>query len=170
MSEGSDAVKRVLRKIFEGAGWQAERVLRGMDQAEDFYMSRAARVEVPRWVEGRAVCVGDAAFATFGVGTTLAIESAYCLAGELGKAMGKKGGGDVSGALERYEEVFRRDVYKKMEDLPGWFPQWAFPQSRGGLWARNALLWGVSRTGAYRLFQGGSEEMGVLPEYEWVEG
>ena len=164
MDKGTEDAKRILHKYFENAGWEAKRVLEGMDNAEDFYMSRAAQVKLSKWTNGRALVLGDAAFATFGVGTSLAIESAYMLAGELSKIQSSN---DVPQALEKYEEVFR-PLYAKMEELPPGFPQIAFPQTDWGLWLRDSVLWFVSKTKLYRLFQGGSGIDWKLPCYDWV--
>ena len=164
IDKGTEASKQILHKYIENVGWQAKRVLEGMDHAQDFYMSRAAQVKLPKWTNGRALVLGDAAFATFGVGTTLAIESAYILAGELSKIQSSD---DVPQALERYEEVFR-PLYSKMEELPPGFPQWIFPQTSWGLWLRDSLLWIVGKTKLYKIFQGGSEEKWKLPSYDWA--
>ena len=161
---GTEAAKRILHRYFGNAGWEAKRVLEGMDNAEDFYMSRAAQVKLSKWTNGRALVLGDAAFATFGVGTSLAIESAYILAGELSKIQSSK---DIPQALERYEEVFR-PLYAKMEDLPPGFPQIAFPQTAWGLWLRDSALWFVSKTKLYKIFQGDSGIDWKLPDYKWV--
>ncbi|KAL9064736.1 MAG: hypothetical protein Q9157_007725 [Trypethelium eluteriae] len=164
LENGTEDTKRMLHNYFENAGWEAKRVLEGMDDAEDFYMSRAAQVKLSKWTNGRAAVVGDAAFATFGVGTDLAIESAYVLAGELSKI---RSSNDIPQALERYEEVFR-PIYAKMEDLPPGFPQIAFPQTAWGLRLRDSALWFVSKTKIYKLFQGESETNWKLPCYDWV--
>ena len=165
MDKGTEDTKRMLHEYLGNAGWEAKRVLEGMDHAEDFYMSRAAQVKLPKWTNGRALVLGDAAFATFGVGTTLAVESAYMLAGELSKI---QSGDDVPRALERYEEVFR-PLYVKMEELPPGFPQLVFPQTAWGLWLRDCLLWVVSKTKLYKLFQGGSGIDWKLPPYDWAD-
>ncbi len=164
MDKGTEDAKRVLHKYFEDAGWEAKRVLEGMDNAKDFYMSRAAQVKLSKWTNGRALVLGDAAFATFGVGTSLAIESAYMLAGELSKIQSSS---DVPQALEKYEEVFR-PLYAKMEELPPGFPQFAFPQTAWGLRLRDSVLWFVSKTKMYKIFQGGSGMDWKLPSYDWV--
>jgi hypothetical protein len=90
----------------------------------------------------------------------------YTLAGELSNV---KSSNDIPKALERYEEVFR-PKYAKMEDLPPWWPQIAFPQTVWGLWIRNSVLWLVSKTGLYKLFQGASgENERKMPLYNWVD-
>ena len=164
MDKGTEATKRMLHEYLEDAGWEAKRVLEGMDHAEDFYMSRCAQVKLPKWTNGRALVLGDAAFATFGVGTSLAIESAYFLAGELSKIQSSS---DVPQALEKYEDVFR-PLYAKMEDLPPGFPQIAFPQTSWGLRLRDSALWFVSKTKMYKLLQGDSKVDWKLPRYDWV--
>lgn len=164
METGTEDTKRILHEYFENAGWEAKRVLEGMDQAEDFYISRLAQVKLSKWTNGRALVLGDAAFATLGIGTSLAIESAYVLAGELSKIQSRN---DVPQALERYEEVFR-PLYAKMEELPSWFPQMVFPQTAWGLWLRDSALWFVSKTKMYKLFQGDSGMNWNLPCYNWV--
>ncbi|CAF4137546.1 unnamed protein product [Adineta steineri] len=77
MDKGTEDTKRMMHKYFENAGWEAKRILDGMDHAEDFYISRAAQVKLPKWTNERALVLGDAAFATFGVGTSLAIEISF---------------------------------------------------------------------------------------------
>jgi len=163
MNKGPEETKRMLRKYFENAGWQAERMLDGMDQADDFYMSRSAQIRLSKWTNGRACVLGDAAHATMGVGTTLAIQSAYMLAGELSKI---KSSEDIPEALERFEQVYR-PMFAKSEDIPAFFPQAAFPQTSWGLRLRDALLWFASKSQLYRLFRAGSELEVTLPEYDW---
>lgn len=165
MDKGTEDKKRVLHEYFESAGWEAKRVLEGMDDAEDFYMSRAAQVKLSKWTNGRALVLGDAAFATFGIGTSLAIMSAYILAGELSKIQSSD---DVPHAVEKYEEIFR-PFFAKMEDIPSGFPQLAFPQTAWGLWIRDSALSFVSKTKVYRLFQGDSGVDWKLPDYDWVD-
>ncbi|KAL6713189.1 hypothetical protein ACLMJK_009310 [Lecanora helva] len=156
--------KRILREYFEDAGWEAKRVLDGMDQDQDFYMSRAALVKLPKWTNHRALVIGDAGFATQGVGTSLAIESAYVLAGELSKI---RSSNDVPQALEKYEEIFRT-LYNKMGDVPPGFPQMAFPQTRWGLWVRDLFLWFVTKTKVYKLFPNDESVDWEPPSYKWV--
>jgi 2-polyprenyl-6-methoxyphenol hydroxylase-like FAD-dependent oxidoreductase len=104
MDKETEDTKRMLHEYFENAGLEAKRVLEGMDHAEDFYMSRAVQVKISKWTNGGALVLGDAPSASFGVGTSLAIESAYIPAGELSKIQSSN---DVPQALEKYEEVFR---------------------------------------------------------------
>ena len=165
LKQGPEAQKRVLHKYFENAGWESERIFAGMDQANDFYMSIAAQVRLPKWTNGRTVVLGDAAFATFGIGTSLAIHSAYVLAGELSKIQSTA---EIAKALQSYEEVFRK-VYSKSEGVPPGFPQLAFPQTAWGLRVRDTLAWLVGKTKAYKLLPGDSDQNTKLEDdYDWV--
>ncbi len=167
MEQGAEGKKRILREYLENAGWEAKRVLDGMDHADDFYMSRIALVRLPKWTNGRALVLGDAAFASFGIGTSLAIESAYVLAGELSKIQSSD---DIPQTLERYEEVFRPIFNKIAGNSPPGFPQLFMPQTAWGLWIRDTILWLVSSTKIYKLFQGpgGGTEL-KMPSYDWVD-
>ena len=164
MKQGTTSEKRVLRSIFQNAGWQAKRVLDGMDVADDFYMTRAAQVKLSKWTNNRVVLIGDAAFATFGVGTTLAIESAFYLAGELSRI---ETGKDIPVALEKYEEAFR-PLYKTMQDVIPGFPQIAFPQTTWGLRLRDFWLWLASKTKVHRLLPNETKNTWELPCYNWT--
>ena len=164
MEGGPKAQKQLLHNYFKNVGWQAERILAGMDQCDDFYMSRAAYIKLPKWTNNRAALLGDAAHATFGSGTTLAVEGAYFLAGELSKIQHSD---DIPGALKRYEETFRK-VQVKDGDIPPGFPQFAFPQTAWGLKLRDSLVWAVGKTKVYKLLPNEKVDVSKLPEYNWV--
>lgn len=173
MESGVDAQKSVLREYFKDAGWQAERILKGMDTSKDFYMSRAAQVKVPIWHSSphRTVLLGDAAHATFGIGTSLSIMGAYYLAGELSKTLSLSTNmtNDIPKALGDYENVFRK-IYGKFEDLPPGFPQVAFPQTQWGMKVRDAGLWLASKTKVYKLLPDDDNDKNAeLAEYDWRE-
>lgn len=163
LDAGIEAQKHLLHEYFDNAGWEAKRVMHGMDHADDFYMSRTAQVRLPKWTNGRALVLGDAAHATFGVGTSLAIEGAYLLAGELSKIQSSS---EIPQALERYEGVFR-PLYSKMEELPPGYPQLAFPQTALGLRIRDSALWFASKTKIYKLLPDDAETGWKLPVYDW---
>ncbi|CAG5155359.1 uncharacterized protein ALTATR162_LOCUS3622 [Alternaria atra] len=166
MEGGPEKQKQLLHAYFKNAGWQAKRMLAGVGGCDDFYMSRAAYVKLPTWTNNRAVLLGDAAHATFGVGTTLAVEGAYFLAGELGKMQSSD---DVPAALKSFEEAFRK-IQGKDEDLPPGFPQIAFPQTAWGIKVRDSLAWTIWKTKAYKLLPNDRDQPdeSTLPAYEWV--
>jgi 2-polyprenyl-6-methoxyphenol hydroxylase-like FAD-dependent oxidoreductase len=128
--------KNFLRERFAGAGWETPRVLAGFEQADDFYFDVLRQVKMPRWSKGTVVLAGDAAWCATpisGMGTTLAIVGAYVLAGEL------VNGGDVSEALDRYEEIMRPFV-EKAQDVPKSAPKFLQPQSRFGVALQHIVL------------------------------
>ncbi|MET7930324.1 FAD-dependent monooxygenase [Streptomyces sp. NPDC005349] len=95
-----DQQKRILAERFAGMGWEAPRVLKALEDADDLYFDAIAQIHVDRLTKGRVVLLGDAGYgATMGgMGTGVAIVGAYVLAGELALA-----GGDHRTAFAAYE-------------------------------------------------------------------
>jgi 2-polyprenyl-6-methoxyphenol hydroxylase-like FAD-dependent oxidoreductase len=120
----------MLRDRFADAGWQAQRVLDGLDP-EALELQPVAQVRAPTWSRGRVVLLGDAAYAPSpftGKGTSLALIGAYLLAGELGR------GDDPKAALQRYELLMRPRV-EKAQKLPPASARLALPNSKLGVGA-----------------------------------
>ncbi len=163
------AQKVYMRKQFQNIEWQNERFLAGLDAADDFYMSHWCRVITPQWAEGRCALVGDAAFATMGVGTSLAMTGAYMIAGELSQMASSA---DVPAALRRYETAFRPYVMQH-EKVPPGIPQITAPQSAlgvGVLYTAIRLVFGLRLPQVLMKVFGGEEKEGWrLPEYGWEE-
>lgn len=81
-----DRQKEILTKIFENAGWETDRILKGLWDCEDLYLDAVTQVKMPSWSKGRIVLIGDAAYCPTpitGKGTALAMIGAYILAWEL---------------------------------------------------------------------------------------
>lgn len=103
--------KEAIAKLFQGAGWQSEEIVKAMKDAPDFYCERMALVKLDSWHRGRVALLGDAAYcptANTGMGTTCSIVGAYILAGEIGRNCGRdntKGG--LETALKEYEKKFQ---------------------------------------------------------------
>lgn len=73
--------KRLVHRWFSDAGFEAARVLRGMDGADDFYFEAIGQVKLPRWSNGRVALVGDAGYCASpisGMGTSLARRRRSC--------------------------------------------------------------------------------------------
>jgi 2-polyprenyl-6-methoxyphenol hydroxylase-like FAD-dependent oxidoreductase len=167
--DGVAAQKAYMRKRFEGVGWQSERFLTGMDASDDFYMTHWCQVITPQWTKGRCAILGDTAYATMGIGTSLAMTGAYLIAGELSKIASST---DVPTALQRYEDILRPYVAKHVRMLPG-FPQLFSPQTA---WGVGVLRTTVKVLTTLRIpslamrFSGGEEKDGlVLEDYGWKE-
>lgn len=130
-----DRQRAWLRETFADAGWQAERVLAGLETTDDFYFEVLRQVRLPRWSKGAVALTGDAAWCATplaGIGTTLALTGAYVLAQELARTA------DVAAALTAYEEAMRPMV-EEGQGVPKVGPRLMNPHSRLGI----ALLHGV---------------------------
>ncbi|KAE8146979.1 hypothetical protein BDV25DRAFT_42880 [Aspergillus avenaceus] len=104
--------KAALTEIFRGAGWETERILKGLEASDDFYCERLGVVRLDSWSSGRVVLVGDAAYcpsATTGMGTTSGLAGAYVLAGEISTYCSGEDTmhGGLHLALKGYDDVFR---------------------------------------------------------------
>lgn len=159
--------KMYLRQRFQNAGWQSQRFIEGLDTTEDFYMTHWCRVVAPQWAKGHCVVLGDAAFATMGVGTSLAMTGAYCIAGELSKI---EVADQAPDALRKYEDLFRPWVEKHQTPYSRGL-QLSNPQTAWGVWVFQTLLKVVTFLRVpqllMRFFGGGRKESWELPEYGW---
>ena len=158
--------KTLMQDLFADAGWEAHRILEGMQQAEDFYMQVIAQVQTPLWHKGRTVLLGDAGYCPSpisGMGTTLAIVGAYILAGELSKC-----NKDHTTAFEEYERIMRPYV-SKAQSLPPGAPGIANPQTEWGIKIFHTILSFIDWSGLTKLagfFGGEHKSEGItLPEY-----
>jgi 2-polyprenyl-6-methoxyphenol hydroxylase-like FAD-dependent oxidoreductase len=91
-----------LRRAFAGAGWHVPALLDRLPGPHDLYFDEVAQVSMPRWRDGRAVLLGDAAFAVSliaGKGATLAMAGALVLA----DALADRPGAIDDEALAAYE-------------------------------------------------------------------
>ncbi|KAK8070164.1 oxidoreductase [Apiospora phragmitis] len=113
--------KALLEEHFRDAGWECERILRGMGATDDFYFDMVAQVKMDRWSKGRVVLLGDAGYCASpisGLGTTLAFTAAYNLAGCLQEYI-KGTTPDPSSALVAYEAKMRPVVEEAQRLAPG---------------------------------------------------
>ena len=152
-AHGSDVhrQKALVQEVFADAGWETERLLRGMQEADDFYLQHIAQIKMDRWSRGRVVLVGDGAFCPTpisGMGTTVAIVGAYVLAGEL-----ISHSGDHLTAFDQYESKMRPFVAKAQRLTPG-TPSIANPQTALGIKIMHLVLGLIAWAGLDRLVGG----------------
>ncbi|KAF2024582.1 FAD/NAD(P)-binding domain-containing protein [Setomelanomma holmii] len=161
--------KAYFKQRFQGKEWQTARFLEGLEKSEDFYCTHWCRVITPQWAKGHCVTVGDAAFATMGIGTSLAMIGAYCISGELAKITSPS---DVPDALQKYEACFRPYVEKHQGYNFGGM-QLANLQSAWGLWIFHVLVKVMVALHIpqllMRFFGGEGKEAWKLPEYGWED-
>ncbi|KAK4626339.1 FAD-dependent monooxygenase asL4 [Fulvia fulva] len=131
-------------RLFQNAGWETDRVLKALPQADDFYMQKVAQVKLPSWSQGRVVVAGDAGYCPSpisGMGTTVGVVGAYILAGELAKQPN-----DVAMAFKSYEERMRKFVDIAQKLAPG-APSLANPDTAWGIKILYTFLGFVAWTG-----------------------
>ncbi|KAI9652528.1 MAG: hypothetical protein M1831_006719 [Alyxoria varia] len=165
---GVEAQKRVIREVMAGAGWETERALQGMDQADDFYFQQVVQVKMDRWTEGRVTLLGDAGYAPSpisGMGTCLAISGAYVLAGEMAKNPD-----NIPLALENYDRNLRPFV-ESGQKLPPGGPALLNPETQTGIYILNGFLRVLSWTGVIGLIEyfSGQTQSYKLPKYSAFE-
>ncbi|GAB3875143.1 FAD-dependent monooxygenase [Kibdelosporangium lantanae] len=147
----TDAQKKLLARVFAGAGWEVPNLIEQMWTAEDLYFERVGAVHVPEWYRGRTALLGDSAFGgSAGMGTSMAIVGAYVLAGELAAA-----NGDHTVAFPNYDREMRPYVTRNLKRPPGGANGFA-PRTRHGLWMRNKM------TDLIQRIPGGKKIMGNM--------
>jgi 2-polyprenyl-6-methoxyphenol hydroxylase-like FAD-dependent oxidoreductase len=128
--------KDILRNLFGDAGWESAEILSALDRSGELYFDSVSQIRLGQWHHGRAALIGDAAFCPSllaGQGSSLAMASAYVLAGEL-----KGAGGDFRAAYPAYQDRLKPFIDRKQRLAVGFARQFA-PKTRFGLFARNAL-------------------------------
>ncbi|ETS73065.1 hypothetical protein PFICI_15240 [Pestalotiopsis fici W106-1] len=129
--------KEVWKKLFGDCTWQHERLLEGLDKAEDFYMSHVGQVKMDSWFKGRVVLAGDAGYCPTpftGQGSTASLVGSYILAGEL-----TKHSDNITAGLESYNRVLRPYVDEMQKLVPG-TPNILYPKTEFGIWALQTFL------------------------------
>ncbi|MEV6322024.1 FAD-dependent monooxygenase [Nocardia sp. NPDC051787] len=125
-----EAQQQFIRERLAGGGWESARIAAAMADAPDFYFDELARIDMPSWVRGRVVLLGDAGYCgspLTGQGTAMALVGAYVLAGEIAADTA-----DPKGGLARYEEVLRPFVKTAQQLQPGGLNAMT-PKSRFGI-------------------------------------
>jgi len=143
--------KQLMQEYFADAGWEIERILQGMQQADDFYTQEVLQIKAPKWSKSRVVMLGDTAYCASpisGAGTTLAVLGGYIL----GKEMGKHAeDGDYAQAFADYDKTMRPFV-DDAQKLPPGVPAIACPQTSLGVGILRFVFNTVANTGLFTLF------------------
>ncbi|KAK0336908.1 hypothetical protein LTR91_016963 [Friedmanniomyces endolithicus] len=176
--KGAEAQKALFAEYFEGMKWECPRIVDEMLKADDFYYDMIAQVKMEKWSKGRVVLLGDAGYCASpisGMGTTLAFNGAYNLAGAITQHPN-----DLPAALATYETKMRPivDLAQRLP-LGGQAPYIINLETAWGIWIRNRILWLIALSGIVELasrFAGPPadkvkvEEFGLSQLEEWVEG
>ncbi|KAI5367175.1 Putative FAD-binding domain, FAD/NAD(P)-binding domain superfamily [Septoria linicola] len=108
--------KAFWKELFVNIGWQESRILDGLHKAEDFHTQEIVQVKMDHLYAGHVALIGDSGCCPCpisGMGTTVALVSAYVLAGELSQASH-----DYRSAFETYEEKMRPFVNQAQKLAP----------------------------------------------------
>ncbi|KAK1063510.1 hypothetical protein LTR74_009394 [Friedmanniomyces endolithicus] len=176
--KGAEVQKALFAEYFEGMKWECPRIVDEMLKADDFYYDMIAQVKMEKWSKGRVVLLGDAGYCASpisGMGTTLAFNGAYNLAGAITQHPN-----DLPAALATYETKMRPivDLAQRLP-LGGQAPYIINLETAWGIWIRNRILWLIALSGIVELasrFAGPPadkvkvEEFGLSQLEEWVEG
>ena len=133
--------------LFEGTGWETDRIMDGLRGADDVYLQETAQVKNKTWSKGRVVLVGDTAYcpsSLSGGGCTSAIIGAYVLAAEIHQHQE-----DPQAGFTAYEVTMRPYMDDGQKIMSG-FPHLAAPETQWGIHILHTVLWFfslVSRTG-----------------------
>ena len=136
-AHGVAAQKAILRKAFEGDGWELPRILAALDTCNDLYFDRVSQIRMDAWSHGRVALVGDAGFCVSllaGQGSALAMTAAYVLAGELATSPGRP-----QAAFRRYEDQLRPFIHAKQRAAER-FAAAFVPRTRRGVFFRNQMI------------------------------
>jgi 2-polyprenyl-6-methoxyphenol hydroxylase-like FAD-dependent oxidoreductase len=148
---GMGEQKALVEDRYRGDGWETDRVLERLQDAEELYLDCVSQIDMPTWWNGRIALVGDAAFCVSllaGQGSALAIVAGYVLAGEIARADGAIGVG-----LAAYERRLRPYIATKQAGAIRFAGALA-PRTRFGLWFRNMVIRSLGIPGVARLSVG----------------
>lgn len=137
-SRVSDEIKRkYLISLYQGTGWQSEKIVAAIKRADDLYFQRIVQAECPTWSKGRVALVGDSAYcpsAMTGMGTTAALVGAYVLAGKIVEHQT-----DHKAAFTAYEELLRGPM-ETVHRINPWYPWVGCPESYLGIFILHVFL------------------------------
>ncbi|KAF5520269.1 Uncharacterized protein CGCA056_v008670 [Colletotrichum aenigma] len=142
------AQKAILKEYFEGLGWETDRIIKEMMATDDFYYDTISQIKMEKWSKGRVVLLGDAGYCASplsGMGTTLALNGAYNLAGAITQFPN-----DLQAAFDQYEEKMRPTVDKAQRLAPG-MPHLFHPETAWGVWMLNIFVFCLSWSGLMAL-------------------
>lgn len=129
----------LLNRELGDMGWKAPRILRQLEDSKDLYFQAIQQIRMTQWHNNRVICLGDAAYAPTpftGMGTSLAINGAYLLAGHLSRL---QPGQQPSKAFEAYEAEFRPFV-QQIQEIPWFVPGIAHPRYALTRWLFRRLI------------------------------
>lgn len=156
--------KETVAGIFQGLGWETDRLVKGMMEAQNFYFEEISQVKLDKWSQGRCVLLGDTAYCPSpltGQGTNLAILGAYVLASQIVKHVNNPTEG-----FTQYEKDIRPYV-NKVQPIPlrGYLPLLINPDTSWGIWILRSILGWVSWLQLWKYVPDVKNEHFALPDF-----
>jgi 2-polyprenyl-6-methoxyphenol hydroxylase-like FAD-dependent oxidoreductase len=137
-SHVSDETKKeYLINLYQGTGWQSERLVDALRKADDLYFQRVTQTKCPTWSKGRVVLVGDSGYcpsSMTGMGTTVALVGSYVLAGKI-----VENPSDHKAAFDAYETLLRPPM-EAVHTFPPGYPWIGCPESYLGIFLLHLFL------------------------------
>jgi len=136
--------KALLGEYFGSSGWESERLVTEMHASDDFYYDAVAQVKMDAWSKGRVVLLGDAGYCASpfsGMGTTLALNGAYNLAGAILQHT-SDGSFDYTSASAQYETK-TRPLVERAQKLPPGVPHLIHPETAWGVWVLHLICFAI---------------------------
>ena len=156
--------KKTVAEIFQGLGWETDRLIKGMMETHNFYFEELSQVKLPKWSQGRCVLLGDTAHCPSpltGQGTNLAILGAYLLASKI-----VKNPENPTDAFEQYEKDMRPYVNKVQPiALRGYLPLLINPDTSWGIWILRTILSWLSWLQPWKYLPGFTDVPYDLPDF-----
>lgn len=141
-----DQARAQLSRVFEGAGWQTQRVVDGFETSHDVYFDYLTQIMMTRWSKGRTCVMGDAAWCVTpigGGGSSLALIGGYVLAAFLSQApptdSADRSANDLQPYLDQYEQ-WMRPLIDKAQHLPPGAPKMFYPKTKAGVGTIHTLI------------------------------
>lgn len=140
-SRDRKVLNEYIANIFKDAGWETDRIMAGLRDADDLYVQEVAQAKCKTWSKGRVVLVGDTAYCPSplsGGGCTAAMVGSYVLAAEIVQHQD-----DHRAAFEAYETLMRPWIESNQNLLPG-VPNIGLPETRWGIRVLHVFAWIMS--------------------------
>lgn len=134
-----DDPRAAIQAAFGDMGWVVPEMMKALPANSELYADITGQVEMDTWHRGRAILLGDSAFAVSllaGQGASLAIGGAYAL----GQALDQHA--DIESALVAYETLIRPEAVKK-QAAGQRAAKWFVPSNAFKVWVR-ALVFNLS--------------------------
>lgn len=161
-AQSVDIQKKAFAEIFKDVDWQADRLIKGIYNADAFYAHELCQIKMKQLYTGKVVLLGDAGYCPSpftGLGTNLCLLGSYILAGELARH-----NHNLDEALKNYDAKMKpfieecQQISSSLNIL--------FPSSHLGVWLTEKLIWVFSKLNKFHpVFLSSKDNIDHIPSY-----